>query len=224
VGTGRLAIPLVESGLDVWGVDASAAMLDRLATKPGGERVVAIEGDLASMALPGSAPTFGLAFAAFNTFCMLADEGAQRSCLEHVAGAVAPDGRLILEVFVPPLVFAPGGVVEVADIASDRLLLRAFRRASDDDTFEGHHVEITEAGGVRLRPWRIRAPQPAALDALAAAAGWRLIDRAAGWTGEPFTNTSRRHVSTYELARGRSGTSPGTDPSAAGPPAAQRAP
>ena len=32
-GTGRILIPLVQSGLDVWGVDSSNAMLDILRSK-----------------------------------------------------------------------------------------------------------------------------------------------------------------------------------------------
>ena len=35
VGTGRLALPLAAAGLDVTGIDVSAAMLDRLRAKPG---------------------------------------------------------------------------------------------------------------------------------------------------------------------------------------------
>jgi SAM-dependent methyltransferase len=198
VGTGRLAIPLAQRQLDVWGVDSSAAMLNRLAAKPGGGGVRTFLGDIATLAPPSDAPRFGLVFAAYNTFCLLAEEAAQRACLQRVAEAVASGGQLVLEVFVPPIAVAPGGVVEVSQVTADRLVLRAFRRWPDAETFEGHHVELSETGGVRLRPWRMRAPGPAALDALAAAAGWRLAHRAGGWAGEPFTGTSRRHVSTYE--------------------------
>ena len=38
VGTGRLAIPLAETGLTVTGIDVSPAMLARLRAKPGGDR------------------------------------------------------------------------------------------------------------------------------------------------------------------------------------------
>ncbi len=200
VGTGRLAIPLAEQGLHVWGVDSSAAMLDRLASKPGGGLVRGIHGDVAALALPPDAPAFGVAFAAFNTFCLLTEDGAQRSCLERVADALAPDGRLILEMFIPPHVLPPRGVFEITDLSSDRLLLRAFRPGAAADTIEGHHIELSERGGVRLRPWRLRTPGPDALDVLAEGAGWRRVDRGAGWRGEPFTASSVRHVSTYERA------------------------
>ena len=39
VGTGRLALPIADRGLDVTGLDASSAMLDVLRAKPGAERL-----------------------------------------------------------------------------------------------------------------------------------------------------------------------------------------
>ncbi|MGH9118151.1 MAG: methyltransferase domain-containing protein, partial [Acidimicrobiales bacterium] len=51
VGTGRLAIPLADLGFEVWGVDASPAMLERLAGKPGGDRVRAVVADMADVGL-----------------------------------------------------------------------------------------------------------------------------------------------------------------------------
>src|SRR5262245_36286089 len=44
VGTGKLAIPLAERGRRVHGVDASPKMIERLRSKPGGDRVVATVG------------------------------------------------------------------------------------------------------------------------------------------------------------------------------------
>ncbi|MEA3018522.1 MAG: hypothetical protein QOI47_46, partial [Actinomycetota bacterium] len=37
IGTGRLAIPMVDAGLDVHGIDASPAMVAALRSKPGGD-------------------------------------------------------------------------------------------------------------------------------------------------------------------------------------------
>src|SRR5262245_48180964 len=62
VGTGRVAIPLAAEGVEVWGVDASAAMLERLRTKPGGTAVHAVQTDMETIALPADAPRFSLAF------------------------------------------------------------------------------------------------------------------------------------------------------------------
>jgi len=59
-------------------------------------------------------------------------------------------------------------------------------------------VQITEVG-IRLRPWMLHYLSPDELDALAAGVGLRLVERHAGWRGEPFTADSPVHVSTYAL-------------------------
>jgi SAM-dependent methyltransferase len=74
VGTGRLALPLAARGVRVVGVDASAAMIERLRAKPGSEAVVATVGD---MAAPTPSGPFTLVFAAVNTFFGLDTEQAQ---------------------------------------------------------------------------------------------------------------------------------------------------
>jgi hypothetical protein len=62
---------------------------------------------------------------------------------------------------------------------------------------EGHFVELTEAGGVRLRPWSIRYAPPDELDAMAAAAGLELRERWGDFDRRPFTAECERHVSVY---------------------------
>src|SRR4051794_26981843 len=62
VGTGRLAVPLAALGVDVTGIDSSAAMLDVLAGKHGAVR--ALRGDMVDDLPTGP---FGLAFVAYNT-------------------------------------------------------------------------------------------------------------------------------------------------------------
>ena len=39
IGTGRVALPLAARGITVEGVDASAAMIERLRAKPGGDSI-----------------------------------------------------------------------------------------------------------------------------------------------------------------------------------------
>ena len=39
VGTGRIALPLAERGVEVHGIDASEAVLAKLRAKPGGETI-----------------------------------------------------------------------------------------------------------------------------------------------------------------------------------------
>src|SRR5581483_8234409 len=39
IGTGRVALPLAERGVEVHGIEASEAMVAKLRAKPGGERI-----------------------------------------------------------------------------------------------------------------------------------------------------------------------------------------
>src|SRR5690348_10724346 len=54
IGTGRVALPLAARGISVEGVDASAAMAERLGAKPGGESVPVAIGDMADVPVSGS--------------------------------------------------------------------------------------------------------------------------------------------------------------------------
>src|SRR3954463_1488553 len=74
IGTGRLAIPLAERGLEVHGVDASEALVAKLREKPGGADISVTMGDFADVPVDGAYP---LIFVAFNTFFALTSQAAQ---------------------------------------------------------------------------------------------------------------------------------------------------
>jgi SAM-dependent methyltransferase len=63
-GTGRVALPLAERGIMVEGVEGSAAMVEQMLAKPGGERVPVVVGDMADVPVTGP---FQLAYLVFNT-------------------------------------------------------------------------------------------------------------------------------------------------------------
>jgi hypothetical protein len=52
IGTGRVAIPLAGLGIAVEGIDASAAMVERLRAKPGGASLPVVIGDMAQRTGP----------------------------------------------------------------------------------------------------------------------------------------------------------------------------
>jgi SAM-dependent methyltransferase len=84
IGTGRIALPLAARGLEVHGIDASAAMVARLRAKPGGERIPVAIGDFAEVAVDGR---YSLIFTVFNTFFALLTQDAQVRCFTRVASA-----------------------------------------------------------------------------------------------------------------------------------------
>lgn len=205
VGSGRLALPLVERGIEVHGIDASTAMVERLRAKPGGDRVHVRVGDMAELD-PGAYPPFAVVFVAFNTFFNLSSEAEQRRCLERVAAAIAPGGRFVLEAFVPAEAAAAGdgteGSVVPRRIGADEIVLAVTSIDHVGQTISGSHVHLTERG-IRLRPWHLRYATPGQLDELAAEAGLALDWRCGGWGLEPFTPESSVHVSAYRLGSSR---------------------
>ncbi len=195
VGTGRLARPLAAHGLPVVGVDVSPVMLRRLATTTTGDPgVLPVQADMVALPLRGPFP---LVFVSFSTFFNLVDPGSHAAALAEVARVLGPDGRFVLEAFVPRDDLAERrNWVSVRTVERDRLVLHAGLVDVDDQTVAAQHVEITEAG-IRLRPLFIRYLFPDQLDALAAAAGLTLEARHGGWAGEAFDDDAGVHVSVY---------------------------
>jgi SAM-dependent methyltransferase len=194
-GSGRLAIPLAQRGLEVHGLDESHAMLARLAAKPGGEAVCALVGDMAELPIHRG-PRFGVVFAAFNTLCNLSTADAQQRCIDGAAAVLAPDGRLVLEVVVPAVEPTRGRVVEVARARESELVLMVSEVNADTQEVHGRHVQLRD-GRVTVRPWVLRYVRVDELDRMAGAAGLRLERRYGGWRGEAFDDAAGLHVSVW---------------------------
>jgi SAM-dependent methyltransferase len=195
VGTGRVAIPLAERGLEVHGIDASEAMLQRLAAKPGGDRIKVTLGDMAEVAV---SETFSLVYAVFNSFFALLTQDDQVRCFASVARHLEPGGHLVLGCYVPDLSrFDRGQRVSVTDVEVDQVRLDAVRHRPAEQRIDTQHVLI-DGDGVRLLPVATRYAWPSELDLMARLAGMRLRHRWAGWAGDPFGDDSPGHVSVYE--------------------------
>ena len=192
-GTGRLAIPLAQRGLEVHALDGSTAMLDRLAAKDGGGAVRRHTGDMAGPLPDGP---FGLVFVAVNTFFGVLDVSAQESLMRNVAERLAPGGRFVIEAFVPDASLE-GDRIEVRDLAADRVVLSISRTEAGAQRAIGQFVELRDGEPVRLRPWAIRWATVAQLDAMAAAAGLSIEVRWANWSETPFDAESTHHISVF---------------------------
>lgn len=197
IGSGRVALPLAALGVEVHGIDASSAMVERLRAKPGSDAIHVTTGDMADLEIDDP-PPFAVVFVAFNTFFNLATPARQQRCFERVRELLAPGGRFVVEAFVPrsDIGAEAGGSVTPRRIAVDEVVLTVSQVDPETQTITGQHVHLRERG-IRLRPWHLRYAPPEELDAMAAAAGLDLEARSAGWSGEPFTDRSEVHVSTY---------------------------
>ena len=196
VGTGRLAIPLAERGphLTVVGIDASEEMLARLDARSHPPTLTTLRGDMVDD-LP-SGP-FSLVFVAYNTIFNLLTAERQQACFDAVASRLAPVGRFVVEAFVPDEPPRDGDHVDVRTLTADRVVLSVSRHDSVDQRADGQFVELTEGGGVRLRPWSIRYAAPDELDHMARRAGLEVEHRWEAFGRLPFRATSARHVTVY---------------------------
>lgn len=192
VGTGRLAAPMAARGLVVHGVDASAAMLARLAAR--GTGIATTLGDMVDDLPDGP---FDVVLVAYNTLFNLESADRQAACFAAVAARLAPGGRFVVEAFVPEDPPAAGAVVEVRSMAVDEVVLSISDHDPDTQRAVGHLVQFTDGAAVRLRPWAIRYAPPAELDELAARAGLVVVERWEDVARHPFTAISSRHLSVY---------------------------
>lgn len=195
VGTGRIAIPLAERGLEVHGIDASPAMVERMRAKPGGGGIEVTFGHLADVAVDRSFP---LIFIAFNTFFALVTQDDQVRCFANVARRLEPGGYFAMEGFVPDVArFDRGQRVNVMNMDVDRVRLDVSQHDPVDQRVDAQHVVLSPTG-VRLVPVVLRYAWPSELDLMARLAGLQLRDRWRGWNREPFDEDSAKHVSVYE--------------------------
>jgi SAM-dependent methyltransferase len=192
VGTGRVAIPLAERGVEVVGLDASARMLERLRTKT--DRVRGIHGDMADVEADGA---FELVYVVFNTLFALLTQDEQVRCFANVARRLAPDGAFVVEAFVPdPGRFDRGQRVQAISVGPDTLELEASVHDPVAQTVTTQKL-LFGGGETELLPVQLRYAWPSELDLMARLAGLTLRERYASFERRPFTVTSGSHVSVY---------------------------
>lgn len=104
VGTGRIAIPIAEAGVEVIGIDLEPAMLAVARVKAAevgvAERVRLVEGDMRSFTLDEPAPLVTIPYRAFMHNLTTED---QLATLAACRRALRPGGRLALNMFNPDI-------------------------------------------------------------------------------------------------------------------------
>ena len=197
VGTGRIALPLAAAGISVVGVDASDAMLAKLAAKPDGKQVTTVCADMA-----GELPTgpFQLVFIAINTFFNLTSRNQQVACMRNVAERLTDEGSFVIEAFVPDLErYGSGLSLRTVDLGG--AVLSASSTDRERQVITGQYIELQDGHLPRLRPWQICFQTPDQIDEMAGQAGFSRTARWANWAKEPFTDESSHHVSVFQRRR-----------------------
>jgi SAM-dependent methyltransferase len=195
VGTGRLALPLSQRGVEVHGIDLSPDMVAQLRAKPGSEGIAVTIGDFATTVVEGR---FRLVYLVYNTIENLTTQDEQIECFRNAARHLEPGGVFVIEVDVPQLQrLPPGETVRVFTSSPTRLGFDELDISTQSGVSHHHWI----AGGERVTfsvPYRY--VWPSELDLMARLAGLTLSARWGDWNGEPFTSGSTKHVSVWEKA------------------------
>jgi SAM-dependent methyltransferase len=193
VGTGRIALPLVERGVPVHGIELSNAMVAQMRAKPRGDEVGVTIGDFSTATVDA---TFRVAYLVANTIMNLTTQAAQVACFRNVAAHLEPGGCFVIEVGVPDLQrLPPGETVRPFHFSETRWGLDEYDVARQG--LISHHLEVVDGSLQRLSiPFRY--VWPAELDLMAELGGMTLRERWSGWNRDPFTGDSRQHVSVWE--------------------------
>jgi SAM-dependent methyltransferase len=193
IGTGRIALPLHHLGLDVEGIDLSSSMVERMRRKPGGGDIRVVLGDFASTSMDR---TFDLAYLVFNTIMNLTTQEEQVACFANAAAHLRPGGRFVVEVMIPDLRrLPPGEKFRPFNVQPDALGFDEYDVANQG--LVSHHYRIHD-DRMEVHSIPFRYVWPSELDLMASMAGMALRGRWSGWTREPFTSESLKHVSVWE--------------------------
>jgi hypothetical protein len=152
-------------------------------------------GDFADVDVEGE---FDLVYVPFSTFFALDSQERQTECLRNVSAHLRPGGIFVMDAFVPDLsrYGTTNQSVSTVESGIDHFVLDTMRHDPVTQTIEGHHVLITETS-TQLFPLRVRYCWPSELDAMALAAGLRLVARYGGYDRRAFDAASQIHVSVY---------------------------
>ncbi|WP_151770527.1 class I SAM-dependent DNA methyltransferase [Streptomyces abyssomicinicus] len=193
IGTGRVGVPLRRRGVPVTGIELSEHMAAVLRRKADEETLPVVVGDMATTVVPGS---HTLVYLVYNTISNLLTQDEQVECFRNAARHLAPGGRFVIELEVPPLRRMPPGQGAVPFDVSDRHL--GFDTIDPvSQLLVSHHFTREEDGRYRRGNSRHRYVWPSELDLMARIAGLELEQRVADWNGSPFTGDSAGHVSVW---------------------------
>jgi len=193
IGTGRIALPLSQRGVRVYGIELSPDMVAQLKAKPGADTIAVTVGDFATTRVE---ETFKLAYLVRNTITNLTTQDAQVKCFRNVATHLEPGGCFVIENYIPELQrLPPGETIHAFEVTPTHLGFEEYDVATQ--IAYSHHYWVAD-GKLETFSAPFRYVWPSELDLMARLAGMTLRERWSGWKREPFTSESRSHISVWE--------------------------
>jgi SAM-dependent methyltransferase len=193
IGTGRVAIPLLARGVHVTGIELSRPMVAQLRKKISAEELPAVVGDMAATTVPGS---FSLVFVVWNGISNLPTQREQLASFRNAASHLAPGGRFVIELWVPPLRrLPPGQLAAPMHLDARHLVFDTYDLVTQRCT--SHHYWSEADGDITYGSGNFRYIWPSECDLMAELAGLELEDRFADWDRSVFTSDSESHISVW---------------------------
>lgn len=194
VGTGRIAIPLLESGVSVSGIDYAKPMVDVLYKKINPDHLPVVIGDMATAKVEG---VFSLVYLVYNGLSNLLTQEAQIECFMNAAHHLSKKGRFVIELWIPELrKLPPGQKAVVFETQAGSIGLDVYDL--DRQHVISHHFQFDEKGNnVELFRSKHRYVWPSELDLMARLAGFKLENRYSDWHKKDYDVELRSHISVY---------------------------
>jgi SAM-dependent methyltransferase len=198
IGTGRIALPLNQRGVQIHGIELSPAMIGQLQAHEGASNIGVTVGDFATATVDG---TFTLVYLLRNTITNLTSQDEQVECFRNAARHLQPGGTFVIENYVPELRrIPPGETTHVFTATPSHIGVGDYDVVTQIEI--SRHWWVIE-GELRAFSSPHRYAWPSELDLMARIAGMVLRERWSGWEREPFTADSRSHISVWENRRSR---------------------
>lgn len=197
IGTGRIALALIEKGARVAGIEGSEQMLERLRGKPRGSEIEVVVGDFVSARVDG---VFDVVILTLNTIFAPGTRADQMACFRNAARHLKPNGYFVVEAYVlQPEQLSSSWSIWPRSVQADHVELQLARYDLPTNRVERTFVHLSP-DSVRLVEVKDTYAWPSELDLMAEASGFEPHARLGNWKGEPFTGASRGHVSVYRLS------------------------
>lgn len=192
-GTGRLSLPLVRAGVRLTCVDVSAGMLAVLSRKLAAEGLVAevVTADVCDLVLPSRFP---LAILPFQAFMEIVDEERQRRALSAVRACLLPGGRFVCTLHDPAVrrrtVDGTLRLLGRFPAPQGTLVVSGFEQGGDPVVRRTQLFEMYGPDGIlswkRMLPMEFELIEKDRFEALATAAGFRVLDLYGDYRRGPF--------------------------------------
>jgi SAM-dependent methyltransferase len=194
VGTGRVALPLSDRGVEVSGIELSPHMAAELRAKDPAASVAVTIGDMTTTSV---GRTFDLVYLVWNSLMNVTTQAEQVAVFVNAARHLEPGGAFVLELMVPEL----RGVTSensrrVFTLEPDHVGIETFDDPVGQISWSHHWMQVDGQLVRHSAPYRYI--WPAELDLMGQLAGFALRERWADWQRSPFISTSGRQVAVFE--------------------------